>query len=35
MEKTFEVSGPVRLDVVLNSGTIEIDPTLEGRSKSS
>ncbi len=31
MEKTFDVNGPVRLDVVLNSGTIEIDPTLEGK----
>jgi hypothetical protein len=31
MEKTFDVSGPVRLDIVLNSGTIEVDPTLEGK----
>jgi hypothetical protein len=31
MEKTFTVSGPVRLDVVLNSGTIEVEPTLEGK----
>jgi hypothetical protein len=31
MEKTFDVSGPVRLDILLNSGTIEIDPTLEGK----
>jgi DUF4097 and DUF4098 domain-containing protein YvlB len=31
MEKSFDVSGPVRLDIVLNSGVIEIDPTLEGK----
>lgn len=31
MQKTFEVSGPIELDVRLTSGTIEIDPTLDGR----
>jgi hypothetical protein len=31
MQKTFEVSGPVELDVRLTSGHIEIDPTLDGR----
>jgi len=31
MEKTFDVSGPVRLDVVLNAGVIEVEPTLEGK----
>jgi DUF4097 and DUF4098 domain-containing protein YvlB len=31
MEKSFDVSRPVRLDIVLSSGTIEIDPTLEGK----
>lgn len=31
MQKTFEVEGPVELDVRLASGEIEIDPTLDGR----
>lgn len=31
MQKTFEVSGPVELDIRLASGTIDVDPTLEGR----
>jgi hypothetical protein len=31
MEKQFEVSGPVEIDVRLAAGEIEIDPTLEGR----
>lgn len=30
MERTFEVSGPVRVDVELASGRIEIDTTAEG-----
>jgi putative adhesin len=31
MQKTFEVQGPVELDVRLTSGDIEIDPTADGR----
>jgi DUF4097 and DUF4098 domain-containing protein YvlB len=31
MQKTFEVSGPVELDVRLTSGAIDVDPSLEGR----
>jgi len=31
MQKQFEVSGPVEVDVRLVSGDIAIDPTLEGR----
>ena len=31
MQKQFEVSGPVGIDVRLASGDIDIDPTLEGR----
>jgi hypothetical protein len=31
MQKAFDVSGPVELDVRLASGEIEIDPTLDGR----
>jgi hypothetical protein len=31
MQKTFEVSGPVELDIRLASGMIEVDPSLEGR----
>jgi hypothetical protein len=31
MQKTFDVSGPVELDIRLAAGDIEIDPTLEGR----
>jgi DUF4097 and DUF4098 domain-containing protein YvlB len=31
MQKTFEVSGPVELELRLASGEIEIDPSLEGR----
>ena len=30
MQKSFEVTGPVRLDVHLSSGLIEIEPTLDG-----
>lgn len=30
MQKSFEVTGPVRLDVHLASGLIEIEPTLDG-----
>jgi DUF4097 and DUF4098 domain-containing protein YvlB len=30
MHKTFEVQGPVELDVRLGSGDIEVDPTLDG-----
>jgi DUF4097 and DUF4098 domain-containing protein YvlB len=31
MQKSFEVSGPVELDIRLASGEISIDPSLEGR----
>jgi hypothetical protein len=31
MQKTFEVTGPVELDLRLVRGEIEIDPTLDGR----
>jgi len=31
MQKTFEVQGPVELDVRLTSGDIEVDPAAEGR----
>jgi DUF4097 and DUF4098 domain-containing protein YvlB len=31
MQRTFEVSGPVELDVRLTSGDIEVDPTADGR----
>jgi DUF4097 and DUF4098 domain-containing protein YvlB len=31
MHKTFDVSGPVELDIILTSGDIEIDPSLDGR----
>jgi len=31
MQKTFEVQGPVEIDVRLTSGDIEVDPTAEGR----
>jgi DUF4097 and DUF4098 domain-containing protein YvlB len=31
MQKTFEVQGPVELDVRLASGDIEVDPSAEGR----
>jgi DUF4097 and DUF4098 domain-containing protein YvlB len=31
MHKTFEVQGPVEIDVRLTSGDIEVDPTAEGR----
>ena len=30
MQKSFEVTGPVRLDVHLSSGLIEVEPTLDG-----
>jgi putative adhesin len=31
MQKSFDVTGPVELDIRLTSGDIEIDPSLEGR----
>ncbi len=31
MQKTFEVQGPVELDLRLASGEIEVDPTADGR----
>jgi hypothetical protein len=31
MQKSFEVQGPVELDVRLTSGDITVDPTLDGR----
>jgi hypothetical protein len=31
MQKTFEVNGPVELDLRIPSGEIEIDPSLDGR----
>ncbi len=31
MQQTFEVQGPVELDVRLQNGDIEVDPTAEGR----
>jgi hypothetical protein len=31
MQKTFEVTGPVELDLRITRGEIEIDPTLDGR----
>jgi hypothetical protein len=31
MQKTFEVNGPVELDLRIVSGEIEIDPSLDGR----
>lgn len=31
MQKSFEVQGPVEIDVRLASGDIEVDPTAEGR----
>jgi DUF4097 and DUF4098 domain-containing protein YvlB len=31
MQKSFEVQGPVELDVRLESGDIEVDPTADGR----
>lgn len=31
MQKSFDVQGPVELDVRLTSGDIEVDPTAEGR----
>jgi DUF4097 and DUF4098 domain-containing protein YvlB len=31
MQRTFEVQGPVEIDVRLASGDIEVDPTAEGR----
>jgi Putative adhesin len=30
MQRTFDVTGPVELDIRLTSGEIEIDPTLDG-----
>ena len=35
MQKTFEVSGPIELDLRLASGEIEIDPSLDGRVEIS
>src|SRR5918911_2711130 len=31
MQKSFDVSGPVTLDIRLASGDIVVDPTLDGR----
>jgi hypothetical protein len=31
MQRTFEVTGPVELDIRLASGEIEVEPTLDGR----
>src|SRR5919205_2579950 len=31
MQRSFDVTGPVALDVRLAAGEIDIDPTLEGR----
>ena len=31
MQKTFDVTGPLRLEIELASGDIEIDPTLDGK----
>lgn len=31
MQKSFDVSGPVRLDVTLNAGEIDVDLSLDGR----
>ena len=31
MQKTFDVQGPVEIDVRLTSGDIEVDPTADGR----
>ena len=31
MQKSFDVQGPVELDVRLTSGDIEVDPSAEGR----
>ena len=33
MQKTFDVTGPLRLEIELASGEIEVDPTLEGRAE--
>ncbi len=33
MQKTFDVSGPVELEVELAAGDIDVDPTLEGRAE--
>jgi len=35
MQKTFEVTGPVELELRLASGEIEIDPSLDGRVEIS
>jgi hypothetical protein len=35
MQKSFEVQGPVELDVRLASGDIEVDPTADGRVEVS
>jgi DUF4097 and DUF4098 domain-containing protein YvlB len=31
MQKSFDVTGPARLDVALNAGEIDVDPSLDGR----
>ena len=31
MQKSFDVSGPVRVDVSLNAGEVDVDPSLDGR----
>jgi DUF4097 and DUF4098 domain-containing protein YvlB len=33
MQKTFDVTGPIRLEVDLASGDIDIDPSLEGQAE--
>jgi Putative adhesin len=33
MQKSFDVTGPVELDIRLAAGDIEIDPTLDGRAE--
>ena len=33
MQKTFDVTGPLRLEIELAAGDIEIDPTLEGKAE--
>ncbi len=35
MQKTFEVTGPVELDLRLANGEVEIDPSLDGRVEIS
>jgi DUF4097 and DUF4098 domain-containing protein YvlB len=33
MQKTFDVAGPIKVEIELAAGDIEIDPTLEGRAE--